>query len=63
MTNPGDKSRLIYLYAPSKEDKIRYETMAKQKSVPLSKFLIGLIEDHINEPSTPREMAAEIIVS
>jgi hypothetical protein len=61
MTNP-DKSRLIYLYAPSKEDKYRYEKMAKQKGVPLSKFLIGLIEDHINEQSTPREMAEEIDV-
>ena len=45
---------------PSKEDKYRCEKMAKQKGVPLSKFLIGPIENHINEPSTPREMVGEI---
>jgi hypothetical protein len=59
MTKP-DKTRLIYLYASSKEDKLRYEEMARQKGTPLSKFLIGLIEDHLNEPSTPRELTSEV---
>ena len=59
MTKP-DKLRLIYLYAPSKEDKDRYERMAKEKGVPLSKLLIGLIEDHLHEPATPRDSAIEL---
>jgi len=40
-----EKERYIYLYAVSVEEKARYEDLAKQAGVPLSKFLLSLIEE------------------
>jgi hypothetical protein len=51
-----DKSRYVYLYAPSVADKQRWEKLAKEAKAPLSKFLIEIIERTLaeNEELKPR---------
>ena len=42
-----DRERYVWLYCSSLEDKQRYRDLAKSSGVPLSKFLLGLIEDQL----------------
>jgi hypothetical protein len=58
-----DKSRYIYLYSSSAKEKQRYEELAKKADVPLSKFLLAIIEEALNkEPeSIPRSKIDEEI--
>jgi hypothetical protein len=57
-----DKSRYVYVYLPSVEDKHRWEKLAEDASVPLSKFVIQSVEDSLAESEfRPRaEMTKEI---
>jgi predicted DNA-binding protein len=58
-----DKSRYVYLYLPSAEDKARWDTLAKEAGVPLSKFVIEVVESALAENSDfkPRgELVKEI---
>jgi predicted DNA-binding protein len=58
-----DKSRYVYLYLPSAEDKARWESLAKEAGVPLSKFVIEVVESSLAESSDfkPRgELVKEI---
>src|SRR5512139_2276231 len=57
-----DKSRYIYVYMPSFEDKKRWEKLAEEAKVPLSKFVIEMVEDSLAESEfKPRaEMTKEL---
>jgi predicted DNA-binding protein len=58
-----DKSRYVYLYLPSAEDKARWDSLAKEAGVPLSKFVIEVVESALDENSDfkPRgELVKEI---
>jgi hypothetical protein len=58
-----DKSRYVYLYLPSTEDKARWEKLAEDAGVPLSKFVIEVFESALAEESDfkPRgELVKEI---
>ncbi|VVB65069.1 Uncharacterised protein [uncultured archaeon] len=58
-----DKSRYVYLYLPSSEDKTRWEKLAKEAGAPLSKFIIEVVESSLSEDSDfkPRgELVKEI---
>src|SRR5512137_1092433 len=44
-----DKSRYVYLYLPSAADKARWESLAKEADVPLSKFVIEVVEGALAE--------------
>ena len=46
-----DKSRYVYLYLPSAEDKARWQKLADEAVVPLSKFVIELFESTLAEES------------
>jgi predicted DNA-binding protein len=46
-----DKSRYVYLYLPSAEDKARWESLAQEAGVPLSKFIIEMVESTLSEQS------------
>ena len=46
-----DKSRYVYLYLPSAEDKARWEKLAEEAGVPLSKFVIEVVESSLAEES------------
>jgi hypothetical protein len=46
-----DKSRYVYLYLPSTEDKARWEKLAQEAGVPLSKFVIEVFESTLAEES------------
>jgi hypothetical protein len=46
-----DKSRYVYLYLPSAVDKARWESLAKEAGVPLSKFVIEVFENALAEES------------
>ena len=58
-----DKSRYVYLYLPSSEDKKRWDKLASEACVPLSKFVIEIVENALLEESEfkPRtEMIKEL---
>ncbi|NYT02720.1 MAG: hypothetical protein GKC10_08205 [Methanosarcinales archaeon] len=58
-----DKSRYVYLYLPSSEDKKRWGKLADDAGVPLSKFIIEIVENALLEESEfkPRaEMIKEL---
>jgi len=58
-----DKSRYVYLYLPSAEDKARWHKLADEAGVPLSKFVIEVFESTLAEESDfkPRgELVKEI---
>src|SRR5512136_2350764 len=57
-----DKSRYVYVYLPSADDKHRWEKFAEDAGVPLSKFVIEAVEDSLAESEfRPRaEMAKEM---
>jgi len=46
-----DKSRYVYLYLPSAEDKARWQKLADEADVPLSKFVIEVFESTLAEES------------
>ncbi|MDD1740228.1 MAG: hypothetical protein LUQ30_05310, partial [Methanothrix sp.] len=58
-----DKSRYVYLYLPSQADKARWEKLAEDAKTPLSKFIIGIVENALSEDADykPRgELVKEI---
>ena len=58
-----DKSRYVYLYLPTVEDKERWQSLADGAGVPLSKFIIEVVENALAEESDfkPRgELVKEI---
>jgi regulator of replication initiation timing len=58
-----DKSRYVYLYLPTAEDKQRWQSLADEAGVPLSKFVIEVVENAFTEESDfkPRgELVKEI---
>jgi hypothetical protein len=58
-----DKSRYVYLYLPTAEDKSRWQSLADAAGIPLSKFIIQVVEDALVEESDfkPRgELVKEI---
>jgi hypothetical protein len=57
-----DKTRYVYVYLPSVEDKHRWEKFAQDAGVPLSKFVIQSVEDSLADSEfRPRaEMTKEI---
>ncbi len=52
-----DRERYVWLYCKSVEDKQRYQALADESKAPLSKFLLGVIEDALaardNEQTGP----------
>ena len=40
-----DRSRYVYVYLPSAEDKKRWDNLASEAGVPLSKFVIEIVEN------------------
>ena len=40
-----DKSRYVYVYLPSTEDKKRWDNLASEAGLPLSKFVIEIVEN------------------
>ena len=46
-----DKSRYVYLYLPTAEDKQRWQSLADEAGVPLSKFVIEVVENALTEES------------
>ena len=59
----SDKSRYVYLYLPSAEDKARWEKLAEEAGVPLSRFVIEVVESTLAEESDfePRGQLVEEI--
>jgi len=58
-----DRSRYVYVYLPSSEDKNRWDKLANEAGVPLSKFVIEIVENALMEESEfkPRtEMIKEL---
>lgn len=58
-----DKSRYVYLYLPTVEDKQRWQSLADEGGIPLSRFVIQVVEDALAEESDfkPRgELVKEI---
>jgi hypothetical protein len=52
-----DKSRYVWLYLPSRNDKARWSELAEKAKVPLSKYIIEIVENALAEESDlkPRE--------
>jgi len=46
-----DKSRYVYVYLPSAEDKKRWDSLASEAGVPLSKFVIEIVENALANES------------
>jgi hypothetical protein len=46
-----DKSRYVWLYLPSQADKARWTELAGKAKVPLSKFIIDIVENALSEES------------
>ncbi len=46
-----DKSRYVYVYLPSAEDKKRWDNLASEAGLPLSKFVIEVVENALAEES------------
>ena len=58
-----DKSRYVYLYLPSAEEKARWYDLAKKAKAPLSKFVIEIVENALADDAEfkPRgELTKEI---
>jgi len=58
-----DKSRYVYIYMPTAEDKQRWQSLADKAGVPLSKFVIEVVENALVDESDfkPRgELVKEI---
>lgn len=52
-----DKSRYVWLYAPSTKDKQRWAELAKKSKVPLSRFIISKFEDALASESDKKPNA------
>lgn len=46
-----DKSRHVWVYLPSQNDKARWTELSEKEKVPLSKFIIGIVENALAEES------------
>ncbi len=46
-----DKSRYVWLYLPSQSDKARWSGLAEKAKVPLSRFIIEIVENALAEES------------
>jgi hypothetical protein len=46
-----DKSRYVWLYLPSQSDKARWSGLAERAKVPLSRFIIEIVENALAEES------------
>jgi hypothetical protein len=46
-----DKARYVWLYLPSQSDKTRWTELAEKANVPLSKFIIEIVENSLAEES------------
>jgi hypothetical protein len=58
-----DKSRYVYLYLPSADEKARWDDLAKKAGVPLSKFVIEIVQNALADDTEfkPRgELTKEI---
>jgi hypothetical protein len=44
-----DKSRYVYLYLPSAAEKAKWEKLANEAGVPLTKFVIEIVQDALSE--------------
>jgi predicted DNA-binding protein len=58
-----DKSRYVYLYLPSAEEKARWDDLAKKAGMPLTKFVIEIVQNALadDEEFKPRgELTTEI---
>lgn len=58
-----DKSRYVYLYLPSAEEKARWDKLASDAGVPLTKFVIGIVQEALAEDAEIRprgELTKEI---
>ncbi len=49
-----DKSRYVYLYLPSAEEKAKWEKLANDAGVPLTKFVIEIVQDALSEDTEIR---------
>jgi hypothetical protein len=58
-----DKSRYVYLYLPSAEEKARWDGLAKKAGLPLTKFVIEIVQNALADDAEfkPRgELTKEI---
>jgi hypothetical protein len=58
-----DKSRYVYLYLPSADEKARWDYLAKEAGMPLSKFVIEIVQSALADDAEfkPRgELTKEI---
>ncbi|MDD2836614.1 MAG: hypothetical protein PHY05_10775 [Methanothrix sp.] len=55
-----DKARYVWLYLPSQSDKTRWTELAEKANVPLSKFIIEIVENSLAEESD-RKPRGEIV--
>jgi hypothetical protein len=53
-----DRERYIWLYCHSVEDKKRYQELANAADTPLSKYLLGIIDDALAAREDPENRAA-----
>lgn len=62
MVAPGLVDRYVNVYLPSKDDKERWEAVAKEKGLTLSKFIFGTVESVISaDEEKPRyELVQEL---
>jgi hypothetical protein len=55
-----DRERYIWLYCHSVEDKKRYQELADVADIPLSKYLLGIIDDALAAREDPGNRAATV---
>jgi hypothetical protein len=55
-----DRKRYIWLYCHSVDDKKRYRELAEAADVPLSKYLLGIIDDALAAREDPGNRAATV---
>ncbi len=55
-----DRERYVWLYCHSVEDKKRYHELAEAAGVPLSKYLLGIIDDALAAKEDPGNRAATV---
>jgi len=55
-----DRERYIWLYCHSVEDKKRYQALADVADAPLSKYLLGIIDDALAAREDPGNRAATV---
>lgn len=56
-----DKSRYVYIYLPTAEDKARWQSLADEAGVPLSKFVIEVVENALAEEEPDFKPRGELI--